>query len=318
MAAAVILEQQLIVEGKKQIEGNLKKIFVAGATGQQGKAVIKALLKREKMYKIFGLTRTPESENAKKLKEQGVEMIKGNLDNKKLLEENLKEHNIFAVFCVTTYETGYNVEITHGKNLVDAAKAAGVKHFVFSSVGQANANTGVPHFDSKFEIEKHLKASGLNYTIIRPASFFENFNNRIAPKNGVLSLPWSINLKLQWVAVADVGEVAARAFDSPTDFQSQEIELAGDEIDGHQLIQTFSKVLNQPIRYKQSPRKAILRLFAKDSYAMVIFFETTGFHADIAALKKRFPGLRTFDDWLKENGWEKKIIPLPSKCCTIL
>jgi len=108
----------------------------------------------------------------------------------------------------------------------------------------------------------------------------------MAPKNGVVSLPWSIDLKVQFVATADIGEVAARAFDEPNEFISQEIELSGDELDGHRIIELLSKILNQPLRFKQAPPKAVLKLFAKDFYAMVLFFETKGYHADITALKK--------------------------------
>jgi len=279
--------------------------------------VIKALLKRGEKYKILALTRNPESEKAKKLKEKGVTLIQGDLDDKKLLEDALKGNNIYGVFCVTTFVGGVQAEVVQGKNLADAAKVAGIKHFVFSSVGQANTNTGVPHFESKYEVEKHIKSLGLNYTIIRPAAFFENFNDNMAHKNGVVSLPWSIDLKVQFVATADIGEVAARAFDEPNEFISQEIELSGDELDGHRIIELLSKILNQPLRFKQAPPKAVLKLFAKDFYAMVLFFETKGYHADITALKKKFPSLRTFDDWLKENGWDKKQFPLSRKC-TIL
>jgi len=316
--AAQVLEQQLITEANKQmIDNETKTIFVTGATGQQGGAVIKALLKRGEKYKILALTRNSESERAKKLKEKGVTLIQGDLDDKKLLEETLKG-NIYGVFCVTTFAgVGVQAEITQGKNLADAAKVAGIKHFIFSSVGQANTNTGVPHFESKYEVEKHIKSLGLNYTIIRPAAFFENFNDNMAPKNGVVSLPWSIDLKVQFVATADIGEVAARAFDEPNEFISQEIELSGDELDGHRIIELLSKILNQPLRFKQAPPKAVLKLFAKDFYAMVLFFETKGYHADITALKKKFPELRTFDDLLKENGWDKKEFPQSNKC-TIL
>jgi len=294
--AALVFEQQLITEAHKQmVDNEVKTIFVAGATGQQGGAVIKALLKRGEKYKILALTRNPESEKAKKLKEKGITLIQGDLDDKKLLEETLKGNNIYGVFCITTFAgVGVQAEITQGKNLADAAKAAGIKHFVFSSVGQANNNTGVPHFESKFEVEKYIKSLGLNFTIIRPVAFFENFNNNMAPNNGAVSLPWSIDLKVQFVATEDIGEVAARAFDEPNEFLSQEIELAGDELDGHKIIELLSKILNQPLRFKQAPPKVVLKLFAKDFYAMVLFFETKGYHADITALKKKIPRITYF------------------------
>jgi len=178
-------------------ENHRQPIFVVGATGLQGGAIIKALLQRKHKYQVFGLTRNPESEKSKKLKEQGVVLIKGNLDDVALLEKQMKSFNIFGVFLMTMFlEKGIPSEIEFGKNVATAAKNAGVKHLIFSSIGQANNNSGVPHFDSKFEIEKFIKTLGINFTILRPVAFFENFEIYIPPKNGSLSIPLAPDIKV--------------------------------------------------------------------------------------------------------------------------
>jgi len=176
----------------------------------------------------------------------------------------------------------------------------------FSSIGQANNSSGVPHFETKFEIETHIKTLDINYTIVRPTAFFENFDTYIAPKNGSVSIPFSPDVKVQYVALDDLGEVVARIFESPKDFLFKEFELAGDELTGHQLIETFSKILKQPIYYKQSPPLFIIKLISRTLYLMILFFEKQGYNADIHTLRQKFPGLRTLEAWLIETNFESK------------
>lgn len=123
------------------------------------------------------------------------------------------------------------VEIAQGKSLADAAKAAGVGHFVFSSVGGAERHTGMPHFASKGEIERHIAKIGLPYTFVRPAYFVENF----LPEGSFAFINWSLlswalkkNRKIQFAAVDDIGAYVALVFSQPDSFMEQAIELAGD------------------------------------------------------------------------------------------
>jgi len=84
----------------------------------------------------------------------------------------------------------------------------------------------------------------------------------------------------------------------------QEIELAGEELTGNQLIEIFSRVLKQPIHYKQSPPVFFIKLLAWNLYLMLVFFEKKGYKVDITALRTRFPELRTFENWLIERDFE--------------
>ena len=83
-------------------------------------------------------------------------------------------------------------KLPQGNNFADAAKQVGVRHFVYSSVANADKNTGIPHFDSKYEIEKYIQSIQLPYTIIRPVSFMENWEySRADIENGVIYGPLS-------------------------------------------------------------------------------------------------------------------------------
>lgn len=123
-----------------------KIVLVTGATGTQGGAVARELVDRG--YAVRGLTRNPDSERATALTELGIEVVKGDFDDAASL--NVAMEGVYGVFAVTNYwEHGFDREVAHGKQLVDAAEKAGIKHFVFTSVAGADAGTGLPHFESR-------------------------------------------------------------------------------------------------------------------------------------------------------------------------
>ena len=149
----------------------MKTIFVAGATGNQGGAVAASLIKNG--FKIKVLTRKTDSAKAQNLQKPNVELVKGDLDDLSTFRNHLE--GIDGIFSVQTFENGINKEIKQGIDLANLAKEYGASHFLYSSVAGADLNTGIPHFDSKFKIENHIKQLGLPYTIIRATSLFENF-----------------------------------------------------------------------------------------------------------------------------------------------
>ena len=150
---------------------NCKTIFVPGATGNQGSAAVESLIKEG--FSVKALTRNPASAAAQNLKKLNAEIVMGDLNNTDSYRNHLKD--IHGIFCVLVFENGIDKEIKQGIDLANLAKEYEVKHFLYSSVIGADLNTGIPHWESKFKIENHIKKINLPYTIIRPSSFFENF-----------------------------------------------------------------------------------------------------------------------------------------------
>ncbi len=134
-----------------------KTILVTGATGQQGGAVVRSLSTRG--WKIRALVRDPAKPAAQQLAKNNIELIKGDLFTPASLDEALK--GVYGVFSVQTPADGVGGEIIQGKFLADAAQKAQVQHFVYSSVGGAERESGIPHFESKWQVEKHIRAIGL-------------------------------------------------------------------------------------------------------------------------------------------------------------
>jgi uncharacterized protein YbjT (DUF2867 family) len=128
------------------IDNRSKLIFVAGVTGHQGGAVARQL--RARGWSVRGLTRNPDRPLAKGLAAAGVEIVRGDLNDRASLDPLVKD--VSGVYSVQNFfEAGYAGEVRQGKNLADAAQAAGVRHFLYSSVGGADRATGIPHFESK-------------------------------------------------------------------------------------------------------------------------------------------------------------------------
>src|SRR6266446_1106716 len=145
-------------------------VVVSGSTGKQGGVVVKNLLERG--HEVRAVTRNTDSAKARELANAGVTLVRASLEDTTALTKALE--GATSIFAMTTpFEGGPQAETRQGISAADAAKAAGV-HLVFNSVGSANRQTGVPHFDSKYEVEKHIAKIDVRATILAPAFFMEN------------------------------------------------------------------------------------------------------------------------------------------------
>ncbi|MBI3670359.1 MAG: NmrA/HSCARG family protein [Acidobacteria bacterium] len=277
-------------------------ILVTGATGRQGGAVARHL--RTSGWRVRALTRDPQKPAAQTLAGLGVEVVMGDLDDRNSLAQALKD--VYGVFSVQNFwETGAAREIQQGKTLADAAKAAGVAHLVYSSVGGAERSTGVPHFDSKWEIEQHIRALGLPATILRPVFYMDNFegpNFRPAILQGTLTMAMRPDRPLQMIAVEDIGAIAALAFEKPAEFKGRAIELAGDEMTMPQAAEAFSRVMQRTVRFVEQPIEQV-RSFSPEAAIMFEWFDQKGYAADIQGLRALYPALMNFERWLQKSGW---------------
>ena len=290
---------------------NNKIIAVTGATGQQGGAVVRKLLADG--WQVRALTRDINKPAAQELKSLGAELVVGDMDNRADLDAAF--NGVYGVFSVQNFwlpNVGFDGEVRQGKLVADAAKAAGVQHFVYSSVGSAHRGMGQKHFESKWIIEQYVHKLGVPYTILRPVAFMDNYNwSRAYILSGTFSGNGTRPDKAtQIIAVEDIGAFAALAFANPKDYQGKTIELAGDELTEPQVAEMFTKVIGRPVTLTP-PTGGWGNTSEEEMKATYDFFNGEAYDADIAALRKLHPGLLNFEQYLRKNGWENQQ-PIPS------
>src|SRR5450432_2276605 len=194
----------MTAERKTNMEQKLT-VVVTGSTGKQGGAVARGLLERG--HKVRAVTRDPNSGQAMSLANAGATLVAASLDDTAALTKALE--GATSLFAMTTPSGGAE-ETRQGVVAADAARAAGA-HLVFTSVGSANRQTGIPHFDSKYEVEKHIAEVGVGATILAPVYFMENlYFAREQLANGIYAAMLPPSRALAQIAVADIGTVAVR------------------------------------------------------------------------------------------------------------
>jgi uncharacterized protein YbjT (DUF2867 family) len=279
---------------------NNRTILITGVTGKQGGAVAQAL--EGTGFHLRGLTRTPDGERAAALARQGVDIIKGDLDDEATLRRALS--GAWGVFGVQNAgEAGAEREEVQGKRLATLAREVGVEHFVYTSVGSAHKRTGVPHFDSKWRIEETVRGLRFpSHVILRPVFFMENLLAPFSLQGS--SLAWALGpgTKLQMIAVDDIGWFGARAFTAAAAFNRREIDLAGDVRTMPEAAQILTAALGRPIKFAQTPIEQV-RQYSKDIAVMLQWFESIGYSADIAGLEREFGRtLTNLPDWARRHA----------------
>lgn len=285
-----------------------KTVLVTGATGRQGGAVIRHLLL--KGWKLRALTRNPSSHEAQSLARLGVEVVQGDLEDPATIARAVQ--GVYGVYSVQDFwAVGAKREIQQGKNMAAAAKKASVQHLVYSSVGGAERNTGIPHWESKWQVEKTIKDLGLPATILRPAAFMEMYyidQVEVGILKGKFADPIRGDKPYQTIATDNIGAFVALAFDRPQEFIGKELEIAGSELTNLEAAKVFSRVLGKPVKFQKLPLPLVRLILGKEFYLMFRWFNESGFQADIPALRKRYPEVRLYalEEWLRAEGWHKR------------
>jgi uncharacterized protein YbjT (DUF2867 family) len=281
----------------------MKTILVTGATGKQGGATARLLL--EKGHSVRALVRDPESPAALDLRRRGAVLIEGSLENRAQVEAAANGAN--TVFAVTTpFEQGMTAEVEQGKALADAAKKAGA-HLVFTSVIWADRRTGIPHFESKWEIEQYIGGLGIRHSILRPSYFMENLLSPMMmpalQHHSVIAVPLSPEVPLMQIAIADIGAMAVLAIEHPERVGGAR-EIAGDRLSGRESAEILSRVTGRSIGYMHVPIEAV-RTQSDDIAIMFEYFERNQPTVDVAALRNDFPevGWHTFEAWARKQDW---------------
>ncbi|GAA4670798.1 NmrA family NAD(P)-binding protein [Amycolatopsis dongchuanensis] len=244
-------------------------VLITGATGKQGGAVARALLAAG--VPVRALVRDPGAERAAALGELGATLVRGDLDDLPSLKDALDgARAVFSVQTPDLTDPASDAEVRRGRNLVDAALAAGVEQFVHTSVSGTGtvdlenfdeSRWGAPmraYYRSKAAVEDLVRGAGFpQWTVLRPATFMENF---VRPSvyfaeltSDRLHVAADLDVRLPFVAVADIGAAAAAVFARPHRFHGAELELAGDVLSFREAARILSEVLGTTIELPASP-----------------------------------------------------------------
>ena len=279
-------------------------VLVMGATGNQGGAVVRNLL--TKGHRIRTLTRNPDSQKAKQLAGQGVEVLKGDFTDSDSLVKAAK--GMDTVFAMTTpFEAGVEAEAKQGIDLADAVKQAGAGHLVFNSVASADRNTNIPHFDSKYKVEQYIASLKLPYTIVAPVVFMDNwFTPWYLPsiQEGTLKIAMPEDRPLQQVSVDNIGAFAAAMIERREQVFGQRFDIAGDELTGKETVATISRASGRTIGYEGFDPE-FMRAENPDFAEMFSWINKVGYSVDIKNLHKEFPEVpwQNFEQWAQQQDW---------------
>ncbi len=283
------------------VEDSAKLILVSGVTGKQGGAVARALLKNG--YQVRGLTRNPASKRAAGMAELGVSLVKADFEDMASLDKAVE--GVYGVFAVTNFwEHGYEAEVQQGKNIVDAAMRANVSHFVFSSVANSDQATGIPHFDSKYEIEHYIQSINIPFTIFRPVSFMENWEySKEQILAGKITSAFSLSTRMQQISVRDIGRFVELAFSKPDKWIGKTLDIAGDEYTMKQAVNLFSNITASPVEFVQVPWPEYEQSAGEEMTVMDRWIDTVGYSANINLVRSELSEMLTLEEYLHQSDW---------------
>ena len=241
-----------------------KLIAVIGATGQQGGAVVRAL-QASGQFKVRALTRNPG-----KHRELAEEVVEADLDRPETLKAAFE--GAHGVFLVTNFWEEGTDELKQATAAVRAAKDAGVKHFIWSTLPDVEAISGgklhVPHFTGKAKIDRIVKEAGFaHHTFVIAPFFYQNLVGALAPQkqeDGTLGWALPIDPTVRGIHMGDItelGDIVAGAFAHPDEAGNGEyLPLVGDFMSFNEIVDTLNRQ-GHKFSFKQVPKEVFATLF---------------------------------------------------------
>lgn len=271
-----------------------KSVLVTGATGMQGGSVARALVGAG--ASVTALVRDPNSAPAQELKGEGVHLQVGDLDDFSSLLAACSGHDCVFSVQLASSPTNPRAEETQADNLIQAAREAGVQHFVHSSVsgtGWRGTHPGADsggtdgYWDSKEAVEAAVRIAGFpTWTIVKPAFFMNNF---VEPKlshmfplltDGEILVACRLDTPLALLSGEDFGKAVAIAVANPAEFSEAEIELSSEALTFTQIADIYSDLTDSPITaYSCSPEAIEARLGNRSWSGMQLWLDAVGYPA---------------------------------------
>ena len=276
--------------------------LVTGATGQQGGAVARALLAAGRTVRAL----TRDFARAETLIEAGARVVVGDLT----VSEQMKRacQGVDCVFLVgTPYADGPEAEWQQLKTCIDEARDAKVRHVVYSSVQRAADLIDVPHYAQKYRAEEYLQASGLDWTLLRPVFFMDNFGADALAGNllaGRLHAPMPPHIATQLVAVEDIGRAAAAVLAEPEAWTGKTLDLAGDALTWEEIAAAIGTAIGRTVEFYPLPPEWVAESMGADYAAYYDWLWKEGFTAGVEGMEKAL-GFRPMDfaTYLSQARW---------------
>ncbi|NLR80586.1 NmrA/HSCARG family protein [Chitinophaga eiseniae] len=292
-------------------------ILVTGATGAQGSSVARALLAQEK-FTVRCLTRDITSDKAQVLKELGATLVAGDLADKASLLPAMED--CYAVFGVTSFWEHFEEENQHGKNLVDAVKQSGIRHFIFSTLPSyyelSSGAYSVPHCDGKAALEQYCRSLGIPATFIHMAFYYENFINFFPPQkkedgNYHFGFPQG-NTPLSMVSAEDLGVIIAAILDHPAEYIGRTVGVVGEDKPCDAYAEIMTRVLGQQVCYDHIPYEVFSELGFPGDKELAGMFEVQRLHIPgrrnaLIESYRLHPKMQGFEDWLASHKDQIKL-----------
>jgi uncharacterized protein YbjT (DUF2867 family) len=311
-----------------------KIIAVVGATGAQGGGLVRAILAdKNSEFTPRALTRKPDSDKAKELKKAGVQVVDADLDDEDSLRRAFE--GAYGAFCVTNFWEHFSPEkeTAQARNMARAAKAAGIKHAIWSTFEDTRkwvplnddrmptlqGKYKVPHFDGKAEANRIFSELGVPTTFLYTSYYWDNLIHfGMGPKRGpdgklAITMPMG-DKKLPGMAAEDIGKAAYGIFKAGSEYIGKTVGVAGEHLSGKEMADKLSRALDEEVTYNAVPAD-VYRGFgfpgADDLGNMFQFkrdFNDDYTRArDLGTVRKLNPELQTFDTWLERHKKEIRV-----------
>lgn len=277
---------------------NMSKLLVVlGATGQQGGSIISYILNNPlllKEYNIRGISRDTSQPSAQALKQRGVEMVEADINRPDSLKNAFKDANTVFGQTNTIYENNSKEkELKQGKAIIDAAVAAGVQYFIWSTSTNVSKITGgklkqVVHFDVKAEIEEYIRDLPIKSAFYAPGSFMQNLHSVMAPHpvgdgTYAISSIYKPESEIPWIDIAnDTGKFIASILIDPTKYEGKVLSAAVKLYSLEEIARALSNATGKVVTYRQVSeeflRPLLPPLFANELIEMLLYIRDYGYY----------------------------------------
>ncbi|MSR35607.1 MAG: NmrA/HSCARG family protein [Gemmatimonadetes bacterium] len=278
-----------------------RRILVTGATGRQGGSVARHLLAAG--FPVRALARNPSKPAAVALEQQGAQVVQGDMENPSSLDAAMVGmHGVYSVQNYWEKGVGYDGEIRQGRNLANAAKKAGVAHYVQASVAAAATAPDVEHFACKAEIDAYLDELELPHTVLGEVFYMENF---LDPKNGPMLFPFLAGVidprtRLHMISVDDIGAIATTVFRHPERYIGKTLDIAGDVLTINEMRLAYRKIVEKRAKGWAVPG-FVVRWMNRQIWRQLRWNNDPGWQFGLGEAMALNPAMTSFEDFLRKH-----------------